>query len=259
MDNENLKSLLENLSAGNISVHDALHQINSPGPQTIANLGHARVDLDRGRRRGISEVIYCSGKTAPQIVEIARTLDFAGQNVLCTRISPENALAVTSEITGTVHHPAARIVCKINENLPPGHGPIAVVTAGTTDIPVAEEAALCLEAWGEEVHRYNDVGVAGVHRLLAIKKELNQAAVVISVAGMEAALTSVVAGLVSAPVIAVPTSVGYGASFGGLAALLGVLNSCSGGIGVMNIDNGFGAALLARMINRVGMKGTASK
>lgn len=226
-------------------------------PPATADLGHTRLDLDRHRRRGVPEAVFGQGKTPAQILDIAARLAAAGQTVVCTRVSPEAAAEICGARPDFEYSPVARVLHKQGAALPvssPAQAfrPIAVVTAGTTDIPVAEEAALCLELWGDTVIRHYDVGVAGLHRLLAIVPDLRRAGVIVCAAGMEAALPSVVAGLVAAPVVAVPTSVGYGASFGGVAALLGMLNSCSGGVAVVNIDNGFGAALLARMILRAG-------
>jgi len=221
------------------------------------NLGHTTLDLDREARTGAAEVIFGQNKTAEQIVEIGSALLDAGQNLLATRVSADKAQIVlaglrdkTSESVS--YHEAARtLVCK------PFAGPhevatqVAVVSAGTSDGPVAEEAAITCEFLGNRVMRINDVGVAGLHRLLGRIEEIRAARVIIVVAGMEGALPSVLGGLVDKPVIAVPTSVGYGASFGGLSALLGMLNTCASGVSVVNIDNGFGAGYMASMINRL--------
>lgn len=255
MDKDQIASLLASVAEGTTPPLTALEAIMAErGPTGFIDLGHTKLDTDRRRRRGVSEAIYCEGKTPGQISEIAKRLDDDGQNVICTRVSGTVAGEILGSLPGFQYDPVPRILYKINEKPNPGAGPVAVVTAGTTDIPVAEEAARCLEIWGEEVHRHYDVGVAGLHRLLSAVDELQKASVIISIAGMEAALTSVLAGLVRVPVVAVPASVGYGASLNGLTALLGMLNSCSGGIGTVNIDNGFGGALLAHMINQVGRK-----
>lgn len=243
-----LRALLDLVARGALSPDDAAARL--VGPEGYEDLGHTRLDLDRRRRRGVSEAIFCQGKTPEQILTISTHLDSAGQTVLCTRVSPEAAAFVRSARADFEYSPVARLLYKKNETGSAGQEPVVVITAGTSDIPVAEEAALCAELWGNQVERIFDVGVAGLHRLLSVRGNLERAGVIIAVAGMEAALPSVVAGLVSCPVVGVPTSVGYGASFGGVAALLGMLNSCSGGLAVVNIDNGFGGALLAHMINR---------
>lgn len=254
MDKSKIAALMESVARGTTAPLDAVEAIfaQAPAPAGFVNLGHTRLDTDRRRRRGVSEAVFCEGKTPGQITEIAQRLDNAGQNVICTRVKADVAGEIAGALSGFEYDPVARILFKVNELPNPGVGTIAVVTAGTTDIPVAEEAARCLEVWGEQVTRYYDVGVAGLHRLLSVADDLQKASVIISIAGMEAALTSVIAGLSRAPVVAVPTSVGYGTHLNGLAALLGMLNSCSGGIGTVNIDNGFGGALLAHMINHVG-------
>lgn len=246
MQEDQIKQVLEKVAAGGMSAEEGVRLIT--GAAGYENLGHTRLDTDRRRRRGVSEAIFCQGKTAEQVLAIVDTLDRCGQSILCTRVSAEMAQFIFSQRSDLEYSAAARLLYKRNEPGEPGLGPVAVVTAGTSDIPVAEEAALCAEIWGNEVFRIFDVGVAGIHRLMSVENELHKASVVIVAAGMEGALPSVVAGLVKAPVIAVPTSIGYGASFGGLAAVLGMLNSCSGGLATVNIDNGFGAALLAHMI-----------
>ncbi len=214
------------------------------------DLGFACVDIDRARRQGAPESIYGAGKTAPQIVAILRSLSARGQTpVLVTRIDAEKSAAVAAEFPGWRYFPEARLGRLGEARRPDGCGEIAVVCAGTSDIPVAEEAALVAETLGSRVRRVYDVGVAGIHRLLDKEDVLRRARVVIAVAGMEGALPSVVGGLVSCPVIAVPTSVGYGTSFGGVTALLAMLNSCAAGISVVNIDNGFGAGFLAHRID----------
>ncbi len=252
MDKESLKMLLQSVAAGELSPVDAVELVAGEKPFGYIDLGHTKLDTDRRRRRGVSEAVFCQGKTPEQIVEIALRLDGCRQNVICTRVVQQVADGILGGLPGFSYDPVARLLYKVNEAPSPGFGRVAVVTAGTTDIPVAEEAARCLEIWGDSVDRLYDVGVAGLHRLLSVADVLGRASVVITIAGMEAALTSVVGGMVRAPVVAVPTSVGYGASMKGMAALLGMLNACSGGIGVVNIDNGFGGALLAHMINKVG-------
>lgn len=215
------------------------------------DLGFAKPDYHRAVRQGAGEVIYGAGKSPEQICEITKKLLEAGQGtVLITRLSPEVAQRVSGEVALEYHGEARLgIAGKIPE--PHGKGYIVVATGGTSDIPVAEEAALTAEALGNRIHRLYDVGVSGIHRLLANSQELMGARVVIVVAGMEGALASVVGGLVCCPVIAVPTSVGYGAAFGGVAALLSMLNSCASGVSVVNIDNGFGAGYLANIINHI--------
>ena len=214
------------------------------------DLGLARVDTDRLRRRGFPEVIFCPGKTPDQIVKIVGALKDAGQNVLATRATPEQAGAVKAAYPKTRYHEAARVLTLTVAKRPPPIGCIAVLSAGTTDIPVAEEAALTAEAMGARVVRVYDVGVAGLHRLIHRLPLLKKARVAVVAAGMEGALPSVVGGLTNCPIVAVPTSIGYGASLGGFAALLAMLNSCVPGITVVNIDNGFGAGVAAAMINR---------
>lgn len=259
MDKSKLADILHAVADGKMLPLDAVEVLASENPAGYVDLGHTRLDTDRRRRRGVSEAVFCQGKTPGQITEIARQLDAVQQNVICTRVTGEVASEIIGELPGFRYDPVSRLLYKVNETPNPGMGRIAVVTAGTTDIPVAEEAAKCLEIWGEQVDRYYDVGVAGLHRLLSVADDLQKASVVVSIAGMEAALTSVVAGLVRAPVVAIPTSVGYGTHLKGVAALLGMMNSCSGGIGTVNIDNGFGGALLAFLINHVGMVGDAEK
>jgi len=217
----------------------------------FTDLGYARVDVDRRKRCGIPEVIYGAGKTAEQVTGIAQTILQNDPVLLVSRATEEQFRAVVAVIPNAKWHAAARCITVENTPFPKFKGVIAVVCAGTSDLPVAEEAAITLEIFGSTVDRVNDVGVAGIHRLLAVRNRLESANVVIVVAGIEGALPSAVAGLVSKPVIAVPTSIGYGASFGGLAALLGMLNSCGSGVTVVNIDNGFGAAYAATQINRL--------
>ncbi|PKO17461.1 1-(5-phosphoribosyl)-5-amino-4-imidazole-carboxylate carboxylase [candidate division BRC1 bacterium HGW-BRC1-1] len=255
MSEQKITDLLEAVARGEISPTDAMVAMQSLRPtEGYADLGHTKVDTDRRRRRGVAEAVYAANKTSQQVLEIIERIDAARQNVVCTRVPEETAAFVMAARNDIRHHPAARMLTKVNEPRPvAGGGVILVMCAGTSDIPVAEEAALSAEMMGSEVDRVYDVGVAGIHRLFgAAANKMQTARVVIVAAGMEGALPSVVAGLTSAPVIAVPTSVGYGASFGGVAALLGMLNSCSGGIAVVNIDNGFGAGLMAHLINRAG-------
>ena len=227
---------------------------SSPTSRTLrpreADLGFAHLDLDRQRRRGLAEVVYGPGKSSEQIAAILKRLNAEGQNGWVTRVPPEVAAPLLAALPGADNHATARMLTRDVKPLPRRRGRVAVVCAGTTDIPVAAEAALTAERQGSRVDRIFDVGVAGLHRLLRRAEALRAARVLVVVAGMEGALPSVVAGLVNRPVIAVPTSVGYGASFGGLAALLGMLTSCASGVTVVNIDNGFGAGVAAGMINR---------
>ena len=218
------------------------------------DLGFARIDNHRTLRRGVPEVVFGEGKTVDQIAMIGRRMASAEVNLIVTRLSADKARALRRKMPRLDYRADAQIGLIVTSDPEPrGHGTVMVVTAGTSDIPVAEEAALCAELFGNRVERIYDVGVAGLHRVAAKLEDLRSASVLIVVAGMEGALPSVVAGLVNTPVIAVPTSIGYGASFGGIAALLGMLNSCAGGVTVVNIDNGFGAALAATLINRVGL------
>jgi NCAIR mutase (PurE)-related protein len=219
--------------------------------ESFVDLGFARVDTDRQRRCGFAEVIFGQGKTPEQVLAIARTLLAHGRTLLVTRATAAHAEAVAHAYPSARWHEAARCITVEFEPAPRLHGAIGVVCAGTSDLPVAEEAAVTLEIFGNHVERITDVGVAGLHRLLAERDRLSACHVLIVVAGMEGALPSVVAGLVDKPVIAVPTSIGYGANFGGLAALLGMLTSCGSGVTVVNIDNGFGAAYAAAQINRL--------
>jgi NCAIR mutase (PurE)-related protein len=246
--NSDIKSLLEGVQNGSVSVEDALLKIKK---QPFEDLGYAKVDLHRKARQGAAEVIYGAGKTPEQITGIVRSLQKADTNtILITRLDEEKARAVSAEIPFDYRKDARiGIVGKLPE--PDGIGTIVVATGGTSDIPVAEEAALTAEALGNKVCRLYDVGVAGLHRTLAHMDEIMSATVIIAIAGMEGALASVIGGLADCPVIAVPTSVGYGASFNGLSALLSMLNSCASGVSVVNIDNGFGAGYQASMINHV--------
>ena len=249
--NTDIKALLQGVQNGTVSVDDALLQLKQ---QPFEDLGFAKVDLHRKVRQGANEVIYGEGKTAAQIIGILDSMAQNGQkNVLITRLDKEKASAI-NEKTPITYYENARVAIAGQMAAPGGIGKIVVATGGTSDIPVAEEAALTAEFLGNSVVRLYDVGVAGLHRLLNHSEELMGATVVIAIAGMEGALASVVGGLVDCPVIAVPTSVGYGAAFGGLAALLSMLNSCASGVSVVNIDNGFGAGYLASMLNHMGGK-----
>jgi NCAIR mutase (PurE)-related protein len=249
MDEEHLRSLLEGVRSGELSTEKALEQLRSLPFEAVSDF--ARLDHHRALRCGFPEVIFAQGKTPTQVVQIFKRLAERNERVLATRVSPEMHAAVRDELPETVYHPAARMLvldrAPEREKLPG----VLVATGGTADIPVAEEAALTAELMDNAVVRLFDVGVAGLHRLLSQAEALQKARVIVVAAGMEGALPSVVAGLVAAPVIAVPTSVGYGASFNGLAALLSMLNSCANGVSVVNIDNGFGAGYLAGMINRL--------
>lgn len=249
--NSETRSLLEGVRDGIVSVDDALLQLKKA---PFADLGYAKVDLHRKTRQGAAEVIYGAGKTPEQITGILDAMLAAGQRtVLITRLSPEAAEHVAAAHPLAYHADArTAIVGPMPE--PTGIGKIIIATGGTSDIPVAEEAALTAEVHGNEVVRLYDVGVSGVHRLFSHLDEIMSASVIIAVAGMEGALASVIGGLADCPVIAVPTSVGYGASFGGLSALLSMLNSCASGVSVVNIDNGFGAGFLAGRINHMEAK-----
>jgi hypothetical protein len=217
----------------------------------VADLGFARVDLQRTVRTGFPEVIFGSGKTPEQVAKIAEQILRREDRVLITRITPAHFAEVTNLASDARHHEMARCITITRKERPKRPGTIAVVCAGTSDLPVAEEAAITAEIMGNEVARTADVGVAGLHRLLGRLEEIRRANVVVVVAGMEGALPSVVAGLVDRPIVAVPTSIGYGANFGGLSALLTMLNSCGSGVTVVNIDNGFGAGFAASQINRL--------
>ena len=242
------REVLEQVRCGGLSVEDALQRLKQA---PFADIGYAKVDMHRALRQGAAEVIYGAGKTPEQIAGIAGEMLRRGQaRVLITRLDADKADAVARTLP-LDYRADARL--GILGTLPPpdGHGAIVVATGGTSDIPVAEEAALTAQFLGNEVQRLYDVGVAGLHRLLAHTDELMRAKVVIAIAGMEGALASVIGGLVDCPVIAVPTSVGYGTAFGGITALLSMLNSCAAGVSVVNIDNGFGAGFLASRINHI--------
>lgn len=247
---ERLKNLLERFQRGEVSAREVLDDLERA---PFEDLGYARLDHHRALRHGYPEVVYCQGKTADQVAGICARLAATGDGLLATRtddairqrLAADHPTIEINDLARTAYLPPAEPL-EVDVR-----GPVLVVTAGTSDLPVAEEAAVSARAMGNPVRRLDDVGVAGIHRLFAGHEELRQAAVVIVVAGMEAALASVVGGLVAAPVVAVPTSIGYGASFGGVAALLGLLNSCAPGVTVVNIDNGYGAAAAATRINRL--------
>jgi NCAIR mutase (PurE)-related protein len=247
MNPDRLRKLLGDVRDGYVDPEAALGQL---AELPYADLGFARVDLHRRIRRGVAEVIYCEGKTPEQTAAIAAKLAEHGQTVLGTRASREVFDAAAAAVPGLEYSALARCFFRVGPDHVVKQGHIAVVCAGTSDLPVAEEAAVVAEALGNPVDRVFDVGVAGIHRLLAEKGIFESAQAVIAVAGMEGALPSVVGGLSDCPVIAVPTSIGYGAAFGGLAALLAMLNSCASNVSVVNIDNGFGAAYVANLINR---------
>jgi len=244
-----LEAVLEQVAAGALDVASALRALSAEG---VTDLGFAQVDLDRPHRRGMPEVIFCAGKTAEQVIGIIRALKEAGQNVLGTRASTELFREVVRAHPEAVYHATAQCLTLDVVSRPPPAGRVAVVCAGTSDLPVAEEAAVTAEWMGARVERIQDVGVAGLHRLFKHLEVLRKARAIIVVAGMEGALPSVVGGLVDRPIIAVPTSIGYGTQFHGIAALLAMLNSCAPGITVVNIDNGFGAGAAAALINRLG-------
>ncbi len=249
MDAELLAELLEGVRRGRVSVQRALERLRH---LPFEDLGFAKVDHHRALRQGFPEVIMGEGKEAVEIAAIARAIQRRGANVLITRLSPEKMAVLRKKIRGLRYHPSARAATWVGKPIRVrGRGSILIVCAGTSDIPVAEEAALTAEMMGNRTERLFDVGVAGLHRLLENRERLFSASVLVVVAGMEGALPSVVAGLVDKPVIAVPTSVGYGASFQGISALLGMLNSCAAGVTVVNIDNGFGAGFAASLINRL--------
>jgi pyridinium-3,5-biscarboxylic acid mononucleotide synthase len=250
VDRERVRALLRDVARGDLSADEALGRLRD---LPVQDLGFARVDTHRALRHGTAEAVFCPGKTAEQVVAILRRLALDHDNVLATRADATTMAAVAA--SGLAHrlHPEARVVV-VNPKPVGTIGLIAVVSAGTADLPVAEEAVVVAEAMGNRVERLLDCGVAGLHRLVSHLDVLHEANAIVVVAGMEGALPSVVAGLVDRPVIAVPTSVGYGASFGGLAALLAMLSSCAPGISVVNIDNGYGAAVQASQINRLAAK-----
>jgi NCAIR mutase (PurE)-related protein len=250
--NKWLEDLLAQVARGEVpadTAHAQLTEVLRARP--FEDLGFARVDHHRSIRQGFPEVVLGLGKTPDQIAAIAEAIVGRGSTLLVTRASAAAFDAVRAKVSQATYHPSASLITFRQSDVDPGKGTIVVASAGTSDQPVAEEAALTAELMGNTVERIYDVGVAGLHRLLGELHRLSSARVIIVVAGMEGALPSVVSGLVSVPVIAVPTSVGYGANFGGLAALLGMLNSCASGVSVVNIDNGFGAANIASLINHL--------
>jgi NCAIR mutase (PurE)-related protein len=247
-----LQQLLDQVRCGSVPPETAVEQIlKFVNAASFQDLGFARVDHQRELRQGFPEVVFGLGKTPEQVAAIAREIVARGHTLLVTRATPEAFAEVEKQVPGAIFHPTARTIAYPQADVQPGRGTILVAAAGTSDLPVAEEACVTAEVMGNTVDRLFDVGVAGIHRLLGEHRRLTSARAVIVVAGMEGALPSVVGGLVKVPVIAVPTSVGYGASFGGLAALLGMLNSCAAGVSVVNIDNGFGAAAIASRINHL--------
>jgi pyridinium-3,5-biscarboxylic acid mononucleotide synthase len=246
VDEESLRALLESVRQGQISVDQATHDLRT---LPFDDMGFAHLDSHRALRTGFPEVILCAGKRTEHVVAIMARLAEGPGPLLATRAAPEVFAAVQAVVPDARYHDLARVIVYEPRPLPRRPGRILVISAGTADLPVAEEAAVTAEVMGNEVERLYDVGVAGLHRLLGHVEQVMSADVLIVVAGMEGALPSVVGGLVRRPVIAVPTSVGYGASFGGLAALLGMLNSCAAGVTVVNIDNGFGAGFAASLIN----------
>lgn len=253
MDNQNILHILEEIENGSLSSKEALLKLRI---EPFENLGYAKVDHHRKLRQGVPEIIYGAGKTAEQIKGIASSISSSGEkNVLITRLEQSVATILAQDLNFHYYEtPRLGIVGDIPK--PNSNGFIVVATGGTSDIPVAEEAALTAEVLGNKVERLYDVGVAGIHRLLAHTEIIMKAQVIIAIAGMEGALASVIGGLANCPVIGVPTSVGYGTSFGGISALLSMLNSCASGVSVVNIDNGFGAAYIASMINHQPTKET---
>jgi NCAIR mutase (PurE)-related protein len=252
MNRTHLRALLQDVQAQRITpddAHERLLQFLRQAP--YEDLGFARVDHHRSVRQGFPEVVFAPGKTTEQIAAISARIVEAGHTLLVTRTDAQAFAAVLDQVPDALFDPVARTITRRAADAPPGRGVILVAAAGTADLPVAEEAVVTAEVMGNRVDRLYDVGVAGLHRLLAEHHRLTAARVVIVVAGMEGALPSVIGGLVDVPVIAVPTSVGYGASFGGVAALLGMLNTCASGVSVVNIDNGFGAAAIASSINHL--------
>ncbi|MFH1351523.1 MAG: nickel pincer cofactor biosynthesis protein LarB [Pseudomonadota bacterium] len=249
MNEESLKELLSRLKEGEVSIDQALERLrNLP----FEDLGFACIDHHRSLRRGLSEVIFGEGKEVEDILSIMERMLGQEENIMVTRLSPEKARMVQRKFSESVYHDRSRVLTLTPNPIKiTGRGLILVISAGTSDIPVAEEAAVTARFMGNEVETVYDLGVSGIHRVLSHREKLSQASVIIVAAGMEGALPSVVGGLVEKPVIAIPTSVGYGASFKGIAALLGMLNSCAAGVTVVNIDNGFGAGYAASLINRV--------
>jgi pyridinium-3,5-biscarboxylic acid mononucleotide synthase len=248
LNSESIRKLFEQVRKGKITPDEAVTRLRH---MPFEDLDFAKVDHHRALRVGMPEVILGEGKTAAQVAAIFARLAKHGGNVLATRCTPQQFSAVKKKVRAAEYRELGRAVVLHRDQIKYGKGVIAVVSAGTSDIPVAEEAVVTAEMMGNEVQHFYDVGVAGIHRLLANREALTKARVVVVCAGMEGALPSVVGGLVGAPVIAVPTSIGYGASFKGMAALLGMLNSCASNVSVVNIDNGFGAGYVASLINRL--------
>lgn len=248
MDQSQLKSLFEQVKAGSVSVDDAIERMRH---MPFEDLGFAKVDHHRALRHGMPEVIFGQGKAPEHVAGIAAKLLERSPNLLATRTEPGAAALVQAQFADAEYFPASRVLRVWRDRTVHGKGVIAVLCAGTSDIPVAEEARLTAETMGNEVEVIQDIGVAGIHRLMANRERIARARVAVVCAGMEGALPSAVGGMVSCPVIAVPTSVGYGASFHGLAALLGMLNSCASNVSVVNIDNGFGGGYVASLINRL--------
>jgi NCAIR mutase (PurE)-related protein len=245
---DDIRSLLSAIKNGDLGIEEGIQRLEE---RYFKDLGFAKVDTMREKRVGYPEVIYCAGKTPEQIKSIMEYMYHRGSNILATRATEEIFEEVKQIDSTAVFNPVARTIAIERDPVPKTSTYIAIVTAGTSDLPIAEEAAVTAQLYGNKVERINDVGIAGIHRLFGRIDTIRNARVVVVAAGMEGALASVVAGLVDKPVIAIPTSVGYGANFGGLAALLGMLNSCAGGVSVVNIDNGFGAGYLASMINKL--------
>ncbi|MFH1156271.1 MAG: nickel pincer cofactor biosynthesis protein LarB [Pseudomonadota bacterium] len=252
MNHDRLTAILKQVSDGQLTIGDAQTLLSK---LAFEDIDFAHVDHHRSLRKGFPEVIFGQGKTSSQIAGILASMADHEDVIMVTRIDPDKALSVQAQFPGTEYHEDARILLfKNREPEIRASGEILVLSAGTSDIPIAREAMITAQVMGNRVHAIFDVGVAGIHRLFAHQERIQSASVLVVVAGMEGALPSVIAGLVSAPVIAVPTSVGYGTSFGGITALLGMLNSCSSNVAVVNIDNGFGAGYMASTINRVGSR-----
>jgi hypothetical protein len=248
MDPKKLTAILQGVRSGRIDVEQALQRLKT---LPFEDIGFATIDHHRSLRQGFPEVIWGEGKTAQQIIAIIKNMEEKGHNILATRVDKKKAAIIKKSVPRVQYYPHSRILIRLKYKVKDaGRGTVLVVSAGTSDLPVAEEALLTASVMGNKIDHLYDVGVAGIHRLVNQKEKLLQASVLIVVAGMEGALPSVVAGLVSKPVIAVPTSTGYGTSFGGVTALLGMLNSCASGVAVVNIDNGFGAGYIASLINR---------
>jgi NCAIR mutase (PurE)-related protein len=249
MNVQRLQDLLKKVKSGKTSLEEALSQLKS---LPFEDLGFTRIDHHRSLRKGFPEVIWGEGKAPTQIVSIMKQLKINGQNILITRLEEKKAGTIMKSFPKSRYYPRSKVLTYLTHSVKfEGKGTILVITAGTTDIPVAEEAAITAEIMGNRVETLFDVGVAGIHRLLYERRRLEAARVLVVVAGMEGALPSVVGGLVDRPVIAVPTSIGYGTSFGGITALLAMLNSCASGVAVVNIDNGFGAGYIASLMNRL--------